>query len=206
MYTTKDRRNSIKKNLDDAEDFKAKLEKSKTEMKQMQNETMENLKAQLESHRNATKNLKEKYKKNSNNLIGNYLHTLDAQSKLVQDRFREMKRSNRRIFDETSKNIQRRIRIRKERNLMHRITLMQLFTDYCDAKMYFSFKACSVNEIPTLSDNFQDILEKIHSLKIAALTTFSTTGTLIYRIRHILFLKKKSHYAKFVWLLKRLDF
>ena len=190
MYTTKDRRNAIKQNLDDAEDFKAKLEKSKTEMKQMQNETMENLKAELESHRNATKNLKEKYKKDSDKLIANYIHTLEEQSKIVQERFRQMKRSNRRIFDETSKNIQRRIRIRKERNLMHRITLMQLFTDYCDAKMYFSFKACNINEIPTLSDNFQDILEKIHSLKIAALTTFSTTGTLIYRIRHILFQEK----------------
>ena len=190
MYTTKDRRNAVRQNLDDAEDFKAKLEKSKTEMKQMQNETMENLKAELESHRIATKNLKEKYKKNSDYLIADYIHILDEQSRIVQERFREMKRSNRRIFDETSKNIQRRIRIRKERNLMHRITLMQLFTDYCDAKMYFSFKACSINEIPTLSDNFQDILEKIHSLKIAALTTFSTTGTLIYRIRHILFQEK----------------
>ena len=184
MYTTKDRRNAIKKNLEDAEDFKAELEKSKTEMKKMQNETMENLKAELESHRDATKNLKEQYKKDSDYLLTDYLSTLDEQTNIVQERFREMKRSNRRIFDETSKNIQRSIRIRKERNLMHRITLIQLFTDYCDAKMYFSFIACSTNEIPTLSDNFQDILEKIHSLKIAALTTFSTTGTLILCIRH----------------------
>ena len=60
--------------------------------------------------------------------------------------------------------------------MIHRISLIELFTDYCDAKMYLSFKSCDESEFPSLTDNFKDILEKIQKLRIEAIKTFSQTG------------------------------
>ena len=60
--------------------------------------------------------------------------------------------------------------------MIHRILLIELFTDYCDAKTYLSFELCDESEFPSLTDNFKDILEKIQKLKIKAIKTFSQTG------------------------------
>ena len=95
---------------------------------------------------------------------------LRDESEATKKQFEKLSKATQKFLDETSENIMLKTRNTKEINLIHRITLMEFFSDYCDAKMYYTFEPCSRLETPSLNDNFNTILEKINLLEWDALT------------------------------------
>ena len=86
-----------------------------------------------------------------------------------QEKFNSMIEQNKKIYEVTSNNILIKMRSIKEVNLIHQITLMELFVLYCDAKFYHSFKTCSDSEAPYLTSSFLDLIDTIIGLKWSAL-------------------------------------
>ena len=175
VYNARDRKDAIKENIKNAKKLTKDLETSGKEMKKMQKETMKKLDEELKKHLDETKELKDNYLNQSKEDRDKAVEDIKRISKAMTNKFDTLKKANKGIFIAASKSIKMKIRNTKERSLMHRITIMDLFTDYCDAKMYVSFESCE-SEVPRLQDNFPEILEKILKLRIDALDIYSTTG------------------------------
>ena len=175
MYNAQDRKVAIQSSIDDAKKFTKDLKSSKEEMKKMQNQTMKNLDEDLEKSIKETLALKKIYKKKKKKQLNEAIDVIEQISNRMKTEFQTLKKKNKRIFDAASKTIEMNVRSTKEMNLMHRITIMEFFTDYCDAKMYTSFESC-IDQVPSLKDNFPEILEKIQYVKRDLIGIFSVLG------------------------------
>ena len=49
--------------------------------------------------------------------------------------------------------------------MTQRSMVMNLFVDYCDAKFYVYFEKCEISDKPSMSDDFDQILESLSDIK-----------------------------------------
>ena len=52
----------------------------------------------------------------------------------------------------------------KQASMTQRSMVMNLYQDFCDGLFYHSFSNCDEEKVPTMSDDFDTILEKLNSL------------------------------------------
>ena len=63
----------------------------------------------------------------------------------------------------------------KQHSMTQRAMILNLYQDYCDGLFYFSFTSCDANkDVPTMSDPFHLLLEKLNDLQWDAITSLET--------------------------------
>ena len=110
LYNTKDERDALERNRKDAEAFTKKLKQTGEEMKDMQYQTMKDLKQEMKDFDITIDGIEEKYKDSSAELRETYKTQLEQESTKIKNRFDIMKRSNEEILDTASEAIMLKIR------------------------------------------------------------------------------------------------
>ena len=57
-----------------------------------------------------------------------------------------------------------------------RSMILTLYTDYCDAYFYNTLKSCDESNIPSMSDSFDDLLEKLNRIEWDSVTSQGEIG------------------------------
>ena len=74
----------------------------------------------------------------------------------------------------------------KQHSMVQRSIIMNLYQDFCDGLLYFSFTECYANkDIPTMSDSFGKLLEKLNELRWNSITSVEylpTTPTIFQNV------------------------
>ena len=145
-------------------------------MKNIQQNRMNKLSDAQRSYERFVQTVENDFNSASYNQKREWKKRLERESKKINSQFDSISSANDRLLKETTTAIQLKIRLAKEMNLITRIKLMDFFTNYCDAKLYHSFKPCSDLGMPALTDSFEDILAKINNLEWDALQQYSPKG------------------------------
>ena len=175
-YDTKGRQETLKNNLHGAKKLTEKLKNTKNEINNYHSSSIGNLRETVKNYKKSVKELINDFHAGITNRTAKTIQNIKNNYGVYELSFNETLQKNDEMYHESSNSILLKMRTMNEVNLAHQIGLLELFVEYCDAKLYHNFLPCVYLQAPLLTDELLKINEKLITMEWDALKQSNPTS------------------------------